>query len=177
MAQNITLLGASYSNVPAVTLPKTGGGTARFDDASVTTATASDVAVGKIFLASNGTVTTGTNSGGGGSTMNIQVDLEHKQRKANSYGDTGLTLTVEKTGTYTVSWTAWRSSSSGTMGTNLHVNNTTGTNQQTFTNTYGQQIVLTNQQYSQGDVLKLYATSGSTSRTINVANLIIMQTS
>lgn len=30
MAQNITLLGASYSNVPAVTLPKTGGGTAKF---------------------------------------------------------------------------------------------------------------------------------------------------
>lgn len=32
MAQNITLLGASYSNVPAVTLPKTGGGTATFID-------------------------------------------------------------------------------------------------------------------------------------------------
>ena len=34
MAQNITIWGASYSNVPAVTLPKTGGGTARFDDTS-----------------------------------------------------------------------------------------------------------------------------------------------
>lgn len=68
MAQNITLMGASYSSVPAVTLPKTGGGTARFDDASVTTATASDVASGKIFLASNGTITTGTASGGGSSS-------------------------------------------------------------------------------------------------------------
>ena len=66
MAQNITLLGASYSDVPAVTLPKTGGGTARFDDASITTATASDVATGKVFLAPDGTITTGTNSGGGG---------------------------------------------------------------------------------------------------------------
>lgn len=64
MAQNISLLGASYSAVPAVTLPKTGGGTARFDDASVTTATASDVASGKVFLASDGTITTGTASGG-----------------------------------------------------------------------------------------------------------------
>ena len=62
MAQNITLLGASYSAVPAVLLPKTGGGTARFDDATVTTATAADVASGKIFLASNGTITTGTAS-------------------------------------------------------------------------------------------------------------------
>ena len=66
MAQNITLMGASYSAVPAVTLPKTGGGTARFDDASVTTATASDVASGKLFLAADGTITTGTSSGGGG---------------------------------------------------------------------------------------------------------------
>lgn len=66
MAQNITLLGASYSAVPAVQLPKTGGGTARFDDCSVVTAVASDVASGKIFIASNGTVTTGTASGGGG---------------------------------------------------------------------------------------------------------------
>ena len=60
MAQNITLLGANYSNVPAVTLPKTGGGTARFDDVSVTTATANDVLSGKAFVASNGTLTNGT---------------------------------------------------------------------------------------------------------------------
>lgn len=32
MAQNITLLGASYQAVPAIDLPKTGGGTARFID-------------------------------------------------------------------------------------------------------------------------------------------------
>ena len=66
MAQNITLLGASYSAVPAVTLPKTGGGTARFDDCTVVTASASDVASGKIFVAADGTITTGTSSGGGG---------------------------------------------------------------------------------------------------------------
>ena len=66
MAQNITLLGASYNDVPAVTLPKTGGGTARFDDASVTTAIAEDVASGKIFLSSDGTITEGTATGGGG---------------------------------------------------------------------------------------------------------------
>ena len=69
MAQNITIMGASYSDVPAVQLPKTGGGTARFDDASVTTATASDVAQGKIFLASDGSITTGTGTGGGGGAV------------------------------------------------------------------------------------------------------------
>lgn len=73
MAQNITWLGASYSGVEALNLPKTGGGTARFDDASITTATASDVASGKIFLASDGTITTGTSSGGGGSSSWTKV--------------------------------------------------------------------------------------------------------
>ena len=65
MAKNISLMGASYSDVPAVVLPQTGGGTARFDDASVTTAVAADVAQGKVFIAADGTITTGTASGGG----------------------------------------------------------------------------------------------------------------
>lgn len=67
MAQNITLLGASYSNVPAVTLPKTGGGSATFTDVTDTTAAASDVASGKYFYTSSGVRTEGTSSGGGGS--------------------------------------------------------------------------------------------------------------
>lgn len=65
MAQNITLMGASYSAVPAVQLPKTGGGTAKFTDVTGTTAAASDVASGKIFFDSSGTQQTGTASGGG----------------------------------------------------------------------------------------------------------------
>ena len=71
MAQNITLLGASYSDVPAVELPKTGGGTASFTDVTDTTATASDVASGKYFYTSAGVKTQGTSSGGGGATFNF----------------------------------------------------------------------------------------------------------
>lgn len=73
MSQNITLLGASYSNVPSVSLPKTGGGTAKFSDASITTATASDVASGKKFLLADGSEGTGTASGGGGNDFVITV--------------------------------------------------------------------------------------------------------
>ena len=39
MAQNVTVAGASYSDVPAVELPKTGGGTATFYDADFKTVT------------------------------------------------------------------------------------------------------------------------------------------
>lgn len=47
MAQNVTIMGASYSAVPAVTLPKTGGGTARFDDTSDANAATGDIVSGK----------------------------------------------------------------------------------------------------------------------------------
>lgn len=98
MAQNISLLGATYSAVPAVTLPKQGGGTARFDDCTVTTATASDVASGKIFVASNGTITTGTNSGGGGGSSNFTLlntkSLGTISTSSTSASDTGQTITL-----------------------------------------------------------------------------------
>lgn len=72
MAQNISLWGASYTSVPAVTLPKTGGGTAEFVDVTDTTASASDVASGKYFYTAAGTRTQGTASGGG----SVQYDTK-----------------------------------------------------------------------------------------------------
>lgn len=102
MAQNITLLGASYSDVPAVQLPKTGGGTARFDDASVTTAVASDVAQGKIFLAANGTITTGTASGGGGGigTLLATLSMGTISTSSTTATDTGKSISVSGINSY-----------------------------------------------------------------------------
>lgn len=96
MAQNITLMGASYSAVPAVRLPKTGGGTADFTDVSDTTAAAGDVAQGKYFYTSNGTKTQGTASGGGGGlgTLLGTYNIGAISTSSTSATSTGKSMTV-----------------------------------------------------------------------------------
>lgn len=81
MAQDISLLGAVYSDVPSVLLPKQGGGTAQFDDTTDADATASDILSGKTAYV-NGVKITGT---GGGGSANIQA------------------LSITQNGTYTAS--------------------------------------------------------------------------
>ena len=64
MSQNISLWGATYSDVPSVELPKSGGGTASFTDVSDTTAIASDVLSGKWLHLADGSFVQGTNEQG-----------------------------------------------------------------------------------------------------------------
>ena len=92
MAQSITWLGNTYTQVAGIQLPKTGGGTALFSDASVTTAVESDVSSGKIFIKADGSQGTGTNSGGGGASNVVQGTF--------TTGGTGNT-----TGTFTIPYT------------------------------------------------------------------------
>lgn len=137
MAQNITLMGASYSAVPAVTLPKTGGGTASFFDVSDTTAAASDVASGKYFYTSAGVRTQGTSSGGGGTSKNTQVVQGTTRTNSSTLTAIGAEMTVSKTGTYDVYWSGMRSntSSSYTWATQLYIDNVAhGTENTTWTN-------------------------------------------
>ena len=137
MAQNITLMGASYSAVPAVTLPKTGGGTASFTDVTDTTAAAADVASGKYFYTAAGVRTQGTNSGGGGTSKNTQVVQGTTRTTSSTLTAIGAEMTVSKTGTYDVYWSAFRSSTSSsyTYGTQLYVDGTAyGTQNSTWSN-------------------------------------------
>lgn len=72
MAQEVQLQGAIYSNVPTVALPDHNGVLHDFTDVTETTASAADVATGKIFFNAAGEKTTGTSSGGGGATNFIE---------------------------------------------------------------------------------------------------------
>lgn len=135
MAQNITIMGASYTDVPAVTLPKTLGGTATFTDVTDTTASASDVASGKYFYTSAGVRTQGTASGG--SSKNTQVVQGTTRTTSSAMTAIGAEMTVSKTGTYDIYWSAFRSntSSSYTYATQLYIDGTAyGSENSTWSN-------------------------------------------
>ena len=178
MSQNITLLGASYSAVPAVTLPKTGGGTASFTDVTDTTAAAGDVTSGKYFYTAAGVRTQGTSSGGSG--KNAQIAIGAGRATSSTYTQVGPTLTVSKAGTYDVYWTGYRSSTSGTSGSQLYKNGTAyGTAQTSFNTGSGltntQQVHLSNVSLAADDVLTIRARSRGNNYYMYVMNLTIIE--
>lgn len=159
MAQNITLMGASYSNVPSVQLPKTGGGTATFDDTTISSnaAAASDITSGKLAYV-NGALITGTNSGGGGSSKNAQVVQGTTRTTSSSLTAIGAELTVSKTGTYDIYWSAFRSSTSSsyTYGTQLYIDGSAHGTQNTSWSNHVQNNHLTSVSLTANQKLRVY---------------------
>lgn len=74
MAQNVIINGVTYSNVPEVDIPKSGGGTAKFYDTAGANVAAGDLLTGKTAYGSNGEVTGSmANNGGTGGTISTKA--------------------------------------------------------------------------------------------------------
>lgn len=70
MAQNVVINGVTYSNVPEVDIPKSGGGTAKFYDTAGANLSAGDLLSGKTAYGASGSVSGSmTDNGATGGTI------------------------------------------------------------------------------------------------------------
>lgn len=178
MAQDITIWGATFLAAPAVELPKSGGGTAIFADPSPIDAVAADVASGKTFMKADGTLGTGTNSGGGGTSKNTQVVQGTTRTTSSALTAIGAEMTVSKTGTYDVYWSAFRSntSSSYTYGTQLYIDGTAYGTQNTTWSNHVQNNHLTSVSLTAGQKIRVYGrNSRGSSYYIYAPTLVIVE--
>ena len=172
----------SVSVTPSVT-NTTGYITGGTKTGTAVTVSASELVSGSETKTANGTydvtnlASLVVNVSSGGSSMNVQAYVGYDSVNVNTYTDTDVTLTVAKSGTYTISWMGWRNTTSGTSGSQLYKNGTAiGTASTSFMNSYGQYVTLTGQSLNQGDVLVVRARSRNASYYMGVGNLIIIQT-
>jgi len=74
MAQNVVINGVTYSNVPEVDIPKSGGGTAKFYDTSGADAASGDILSGKSAFGSSGEINGSmANNGATGGTIGTKA--------------------------------------------------------------------------------------------------------
>ena len=150
---NISLLGATYSGVKGVTLPKSGGGTATFPWVE-----------GSETKTANGTYDVTNlaelivNVSGSGTSKNTQVVQGTTRTNSSTLTAIGAELTVSKTGTYDIYYSCLRTNTSAsyTWGTSLYIDGTAhGSENTTWTNNQ-QNTHLTNVSLTSGQKLRVY---------------------
>lgn len=92
MAQNVVINNVTYSNVPEVDIPKSGGGTAKFYDTSDATGESGDVLTGKSVYNGTGSVNGSmANNGATGGTIGTKAGTYQIPSGYTSGGTVSLT--------------------------------------------------------------------------------------
>ena len=74
MAQNVIINGVTYSSVPEVDIPKSGGGTAKFYDTAAADVAAGDLLTGKTTYGATGSISGSmANNGATGGTISTKA--------------------------------------------------------------------------------------------------------
>ena len=117
-----------------------------------------------------------TDAGSGGTSKNALVVQQGNTRIAStSYTKACGDITVSKTGTYDVYWTAYRTSTSGTWGTQLHIGSTAyGSVQSTFSSYY-QTVHLSNVSLTANQTLSVYGRTRGSNYYLYVGQLTIIE--
>ena len=159
-----TVSNHSVSVTPSVT-NTTGYITGGTKTGTAVTVSASELVSGSETKTENGTYDV-TNlaslivnvSGGGGETKNIQVVQGTTRTTSSTLTAIGAEMTVSKTGTYDVYWSAFRSSTSSsyTYGTQLYVGGTAYGTQNTTWSNHVQNNHLTNVSLTANQKIRVY---------------------
>lgn len=174
-------------------------------DISDTTIVASDVPTGKVFYGADGSRGTGTSTAivptgtksitengtgidvtqyesvdvavpSSGSSKNVQVVQGTTRTTSSTMTAIGAEMTVSKTGTYDVYWSAFRSSTSGsyTFATQLYIDRTAyGSEQATWSN-HIQNVHLSNVSLTAGQKLRVYGRESRNSSYYMYAGTLII---
>lgn len=141
----------------------------------------STMSVSAKTITENGTYTAPSGQAYSPVTVNVpipkakQANLASSSIKTTTYSK-ALSITVEKTGIYKVSWVGIRSSNGGTNGSQLYIGSSAyGTARTTFdsSNVYFQQVLLTGVSLTAGQTIEVRARARSTSYYMTIANFVI----
>lgn len=138
-------------------------GSQTFASVSQTNLTAGNIKSGTTVTISNGqsdiwSVTGTYTGGGGGDSKNVQVVQGTTRTTSSSLTAIGAEMTVSKTGTYNVYWSAFRSNTSSqyTFATKLYINGTGYGSEQTTWSNHQQNVHLSNVSLSANDKIRVY---------------------
>jgi len=118
---------------------------------------------------------TGTYSGGGGGDKNVQIAQSTTRATSSTYVKCCGDITVATTGTYDVYWTYFRSSTSGTWGSQLYINDVSqGTTYSTFTN-HVCNVHISNVSLTANQKVSVYARSRGSNYYGYIGQLVIIE--